>query len=45
MCDLVVRLPGERAVMQVFADDGGARHLADLEVADLDQRLVGRVVG
>src|SRR5205809_7869576 len=44
--DLVVRVPGEGAPLEVLADDGRLRplgHLTDLEVADPDDRLVRRV--
>jgi hypothetical protein len=46
--DLVVRRACERAALQFLAHGGGVRplrHLADLEVADADERLVRRVVG
>ena len=45
--DRVVGVAREGAPLEVLADDGRARalgHLAELEVADPDDRLVGRVV-
>ncbi len=47
MRDLVVRMTGEGAALEILADDRRARplaHLADLDVADADDRLVGRVL-
>jgi len=44
--DVVVRGPREGALVEVLADDGGARplgHLPELEIADLDDRLIRRV--
>ena len=40
---LVVRMPFEGPLLQIAADDGGVhalRHLGDLDLADLDDRLV-----
>ena len=44
--DLVVRRPLEGAPLEILADGGGVRalgHLPDLEIADLDHRLIRRV--